>query len=155
MAVIAALGTSASGCAVGGGQNLGVSPYKPEVDLLSAQELQVGCPGLKAALAAHATDIKTYQAQMAAELSKPAPNLQRMAQRSSGAEGGGTVAFDKIKLERRMLIALQARMNDKKCPAVSIERVLADAPAPTVKSCPDDFKAKFGKSKPTATTGCP
>ena len=143
MAVIAALGTSASGCAVGGGQNLGVSPYKPQDGLLSAQELQVGCPGLKAALA---TDIKTYEAQMAAELSKPAPNLQRMAQRSSGAEGGGTVAFDKIKLERRMLIALQARMNDKKCPAVSIERVLADAPVPTVKSCPDDFKAKFGKS---------
>ena len=152
MAVIAAL---ASGCAVGGGQNLGVAPQKPDDGLLSAQELQVGCPGLKAALAAHATDIKTYEAQMAAELKQPAPNLQRMAQRSSGAEGGGTLAFDKIKLERRMLVALQARMNDKKCPAVSLEQVLADAPAATGKACTDDFKAKFAKSKPTATTGCP
>ena len=112
-------------CACAGPQpshNLGVAQFKPRDDLLAQAEINADCKGLAQAVTRRATEVRNLQTLMSKELATPAPTVARMMQRSSGAEGLGTEAFDKISLERAAMQALEARRTAKSCPAIADAR---------------------------------
>ena len=144
--VAAAIAMAASGCAAGtGGQNLGNTSLRP-AKLLTAGEMQLACPGIKTSLQSHAAEVKRLQGEMAKELKQPAPTLDRMLKRSSEHDGVGTLAYDKIAIERRLIAALKERLQDKHCSTFDVERAIAEASMPA-NSCPVDITKKYANGR--------
>jgi hypothetical protein len=114
---------------------LGVDTTKPRDDLLSALEIKADCEGLHLAMKRHAAEVRKSQDAMAEELKQPAATIERMWQRSSGAEGSGTVAYGQIKVERETMAAINARLAKKGCATMDIDRAIAEAPPPAAKTC--------------------
>ena len=125
LALLLMLGGCNGGPSQDVGRNLGNMPLKSRTDLLSQLELNADCNGLKLAMDRHAAEIRTLRAAMAIELTTPAPTLERMMQRQSGIEGGGTLNFDKIKLERLAMQAVNTQGETKHCAPIAIDQAVA------------------------------
>jgi hypothetical protein len=136
---------------------MGAETFRGLRSPLSESEASANCSGLKTAMQTHANEIKAARARMAEEMKSPSPTLARLSQRASGAEGGGTVAYDQIKSERHIMAAINARLSDKGCPTIDIEQTIAITAAPAAKPCAATLTLKTDKGRhpdPTAANKC-
>ena len=102
------------------------APLKTRNEALDDIESKLGCAGLKHELQSHIAEARKLKAALAAEENKPPPTIERMIKRSAGAEGHGTIAFDKLKKERERMVGINARLEKRGCGTVDIDRTLAE-----------------------------